>query len=117
MGKQTPQAPLPPPVPPPPPPTPVQPVGGTGDMTPTEELARREAEQQAVVYSPDTLTTPNEPVMPASVMDTETAGRELERDQARKKGRRQTQVTGATGLLAPAKIKKRSLLSPPMHTE
>jgi len=113
MGKAAPQpqAPLPPPAPPPPPTTPVQAVGDTEDRTPTEVLAEREEAQQAVVTSPDTVTTPQrERSMPASVIDTETAGRKEERRIASRQGRRSTQVTGPQGLLTPAPVKKRGLL-------
>lgn len=112
MGKQQPPAPLPPPVPPPPPSTPVQAVGGTGDQTPTEVLAEQDKNKQGVVYSSDTSTTPNEVIMPASVTDTETAGTKEKKKQAKKQGKKSTQVTGATGLLSPANTKKKSLLSP-----
>jgi hypothetical protein len=48
--------------------------------------------------------------MPASVIDTETAGRKEERRIASRQGRRATQVTGPQGLLTPAPVKKRGLL-------
>ncbi len=112
MGKSAPQAPLPPPAPPPPPTTPVQAVGGDEDRTPTDVLAEREEERQAVVDSPDTDPTPQgRRILPASVIDTETAGRKEERRLAGQRGRRSTQVTGPRGLLSPAQIKKKGLLS------
>ena len=105
------------PVPPPPPQTPVRSsgdaVGSEEAKTPTEELARREQEKQAVVTSPDTEPTPQipaEPIYPASVLDTETPGRKEERRLAGRKGRRATRATGPKGLLTPAPVKKRGLL-------
>lgn len=110
MGKQAPPAPMPAPPPPPPPTTPVRAIGGDGGGTPTEVLAKREQEKQAVVASPDTETTPQrEAIYPASVMDTETAGRKEERRIAGKRGRRATRATGPKGLLAPAPVKKPGL--------
>jgi len=112
MGKSAPTPSLPP-VPPVPPTTPVEPVGSTGDRTPTEVLAEREKESEAVVTSSDTVSTPQrERIMPASVIDTETAGRKAEREVASKKGRRSTRKTrgGAQGLLSPAPVVKRGLM-------
>ena len=89
----------------------MQAVGGDEDQTPTEVLAEREKNKQAVVYSSDTTATPQERVLPASVIDTETAGRKEEKKQAKKQGRKKTMVTGPQGLLSPAQIKKKGLLS------
>ena len=103
-------APLPPP-PPPPPTTPVRAVGDTGDQTPTEVLAERDEQRQAVVTSPDTVPTPQTArAMPASVIDTETEGRKTERELAKRQGRRQTRKTGPQGLLSPAPVSKRGLI-------
>ena len=111
MGKSAPQAPLPPPAPPPPPTTPVRPVGDDEDRTPTEVLAEREEERQAVVDSPDTDPTPQGGrTLPSSVIDTETAGRKEERRLAGQRGRRSTQATGPRGLLSPAPVSRRGLL-------
>jgi len=88
----------------------VQAVGDTEDRTPTEVLAEREEARQAVVTSPDTETTPQRRTLPASVIDTETAGRKEERRIAAREGRRKTQVTGPQGLLTPAPVRKRGLL-------
>lgn len=116
MGKQAPAAPMPPPVAAPPPTTAVRgPVRGTDeDQTPTEVVAQRSEEKQAVVTSPDTEPTPQpkkERSLPASVIDTQTAGRKEEKRIAGMKGRRKTRVTGPRGLLTPAPVKKRSLMS------
>ena len=114
MGKQAPAAPMPPPVAAPPPTTAVRgPVRGTDeDQTPTEVVAQRSEEKQAVVTSPDTEPTPKkERSLPASVIDTQTAGRKEEKRIAGMKGRRKTRVTGPRGLLTPAPVKKRSLMS------
>ena len=109
MGKSAPQAALPPPAPIPPQ-TPVQVVGdNVGDRTPTEVLAEREREKQAVVTSPDTEPTPSR-ILPVSLVDTETAGRKEERRIAGQGGRKKTRVTGPQGLLTQAPVKKRGLL-------
>jgi len=70
---------------------------------------QQEKEAQAVVHSPDTEQTP-QGVVPASVIDTPTAGRQAEIDAARGGGRRGTMVTGPQGLLVEADVKKRGLL-------
>ena len=112
MGKSAPTPSLPPP-PPPPPTTPVRAVGDSGDRTPTEVLAEREEAREAVVTSSDTESTPKpqrERIMPASVIDTETAGRKTEREVAARKGRKATRKTGPQGLLSPAPVAKRGLM-------
>ncbi len=110
MGKSSP-SPAPPPPPPPPPTTPVRAVGDRDDRTPTEVIAERDEQRQAVVTSPDTTPTPQPVrVMPASVIDTETEGRKTERDLAKRKGRRETRKTGPQGLLSPAPVSKRGLI-------
>lgn len=110
MGKSAP-SPAPPPPPPVPPQTPVRAVGDTGDQTPTEVLAERDEQRQAVVTSPDTVPTPQTArAMPASVIDTETEGRKTERELAKRQGRRQTRKTGPQGLLSPAPVSKRGLI-------
>jgi len=96
MGKSAPQpAPLPP-VPPPSPPTPVQAVGepvGEPGGTPTEELIK------------------GAKTVPTTPLDTATAAREEEMAQARRRGRKSTKKTGPLGLLGPAKVYKKGLLS------
>ena len=109
MGKSAP-SPAPPPPPPVPPQTPVRAVGDTDDKTPTEVLAERDEQRQAVVTSPDTQETPQTRTMPASVIDTETEGRKTERELAKRQGRRQTRKTGPQGLLSPAPVSKRGLI-------
>ena len=100
MGKSAPSVPLPPPAPPPPPTAPVEavdePIGSSGEGTSTEDLIDEANEKERI--------------LPASVIDTETAGRKEERKAAARKGRKKTQVTGPQGLLTPAPVKKRGLL-------
>ena len=106
MGKAAPQAAMPPPVPAPPPTTAVR--GADEDRTPTEVMVEREEAKEAVVTSPD--TAPQKTSLPASVIDTETAGRKEEKRIAGMKGRRSTRATGPRGLLEPAKTSKRGLM-------
>ena len=108
MGKAAPQAAMPPPVPAPPPTTAVR--GADEDRTPTEVMVEREEAKEAVVTSPDTAPTPQKTSLPASVIDTETAGRKEEKRIAGMKGRRSTRATGPRGLLEPAKTSKRGLM-------
>ena len=107
MGKRSAAPPPPAPVPAPPPVTPARAYGEpAGTQTPTEVLKRREEEKQAVVQAPP------EPVRPKSTyLDSEDAARKKERELAGKSGRRKTRKTGPQGLLDPALVKKKGLMS------
>ena len=84
----------------------------TGVQTCALPISQRSEEKQAVVTSPDTTPTPQkERSLPASVIDTQTAGRKEEKRIAGMQGRKKTRVTGPQGLLTPAPVKKRSLMS------
>ena len=106
MGKRS-QAPAPAPVPAPPPVTPAKADGEpAGTQTPTEVLKQREEEKQAVIPAPP------EPVRPKSTyLDNEDAARQKERELAGKSGRRKTRKTGPQGLLDPALVKKKGLMT------
>tara|TARA_R110002020_G_scaffold93973_11_gene226570 strand:+ start:156 stop:482 length:327 start_codon:yes stop_codon:yes gene_type:complete len=108
MGKRSQApAPAPAPVPAPPPVTPAKAYGEpAGTQTPTEVLKQREEEKQAVIPAPP------EPVRPKSTyLDNEDAARQKERELAGKSGRRKTRKTGPQGLLDPALVKKKGLMS------
>ena len=107
MGKRSAAPPPPAPVPAPPPVTPARAYGEpAGTQTPTEVLKQREEEKQAVIPAPP------EPVRPKSTyLDNEDAARQKERELAGKSGRRKTRKTGPQGLLDPALVKKKGLMS------
>ena len=107
MGKRSAAPPPPAPVPAPPPVTPARAYGEpAGTQTPTEVLKRRAEEKQAVVQAPP------EPVRPKSTyLDSEDAARKKERELAGKSGRRKTRKTGPQGLLDPALVKKKGLMT------
>ncbi|MAH46167.1 hypothetical protein CMI37_10065 [Candidatus Pacearchaeota archaeon] len=110
MGKSAPApqpAPLPP-VPPPPPPAPVQAVGSAvSDVA--SDVASGGKSTEELIRGAKTV--------PATPLDTATAGREEEMAQARKKGRKSTKKTGPTGLLTQAPVYKKGLLGPQEEEE